>query len=148
MIRNRVTLAVVLVLLGLPLAACAQESVEAGPEKPAVVEEIGGTDLYRITLTAKAAARLDIQTAPIRETVVDGRRLLAMPYGAILWDASGATWTYTSPEDLVFVRAPVSLDHIEGDQAILTDGPGVGTRVVMVGAAELWGAENGVGGGH
>jgi hypothetical protein len=148
MIRNRVIVAVVLVLLGLPLAGCAQESVEAGPEKPAIVEEIGGTDLYRITLTATAAARLDIQTAPIRETVVDGRRLLAMPYGAILWDASGATWTYTSPEHLVFVRAPVSLERIDGDQAILSDGPEPGTSVVMVGAAELWGAETGVGGGH
>jgi hypothetical protein len=148
MIRNRVIVAVVLVLLGIALAACGQESVEAGLEKPAVVEEIGGTDLHRITLTDAAAARLDIQTAPIRETVVDGRRLLAMPYGAILWDASGATWTYTSPEHLVFVRAPVSLERIDGDQAILSDGPEPGTSVVMVGAAELWGAETGVGGGH
>jgi hypothetical protein len=148
MIRNRFTATVALMLVVASMAACGQEAVEADMEEPAIVEEIDGTDLHRITLTAKAATRLDIQTAPIQEATVDGQSMLAMPYGALLWDAEGAAWAYTSLEELVFVRAAVSLDHIDGDRAILLDGPAPGTSVVMVGAAELWGAENGVGGGH
>ncbi|HEX6867287.1 MAG TPA: hypothetical protein VF119_00710, partial [Candidatus Limnocylindrales bacterium] len=63
-------------------------------------------------------------------------------------DPEGATWAYTNPEGLLFVRAPISVERIVGDLAILSEGPPAGTLVVTVGGAELWGAEHGVGGGH
>lgn len=149
MTRHRILFVVLTLLLGLTLAACGQEPVEAAHDSPATVEEIEGSELKKITLTAHAAERLDIQTAEVERTTVDGADRLAIPYGAVVWDASGATWTYTSPEELVFVRAPISLERIDGDEAILTDGPAPGTVVVHVGAAELWGTETGVGGsGH
>lgn len=145
MTRHRIAVPVLCLVLGLSLAACGQGEVEAGHDSPATVEDIEGSELKRITLTAKAAERLDIQTAEV-ERASDG---LTIPYGAVVWDANGATWTYTSPEELVFVRAPITLDRIDGDQAILADGPAPGTVVVHVGAAELWGTETGVGGsGH
>jgi ABC-type oligopeptide transport system substrate-binding subunit len=145
MTRHRILFVVLTLLLGLSLAACGQEPVEAAHDSPATVDEIEGSELKRITLTAKAAERLDIQTAEV-ERATDG---LTIPYGAVVWDADGTTWTYTSPEELVFVRAPITLDRIDGDQAILDDGPEPGTVVVHVGAAELWGTEHGVGGsGH
>ena len=62
----------------------------------------------------------------------------------MLYDPDGATFTYTSPEPLVFVRAPITIDRIEGDVAYLTEGPATGTSVVTVGAAELFGTELGV----
>lgn len=145
MTRHPILFVVLTLLLGLSLAACGQEPVEAGHDSPATVDEIEGSELKLITLTAKAAERLDIQTAEV-ERATDG---LTIPYGAVVWDADGTTWTYTSPEELVFVRAPITLDRIDGDRAILTDGPEPGTVVVHVGAAELWGTEHGVGGsGH
>lgn len=68
----------------------------------------------------------------------------SVPYQAVLYDNEGATWVYTSPEALVFVRAPVKVDYVEGDLAILGEGPPPGTRVVTVGVTELYGAEFGV----
>jgi hypothetical protein len=135
--------------LGLSITACGQEAADAVVEGPATVEEIGDTELKRITLTAQAAERLDIQTAAVGSATQGGDDRLTVPHGAIVWDADGTTWTYTMTDELVFVRAPITLDRIEGDQAFLVDGPDEGSLVVVVGAAELWGTEHGVGGeGH
>ena len=68
-----------------------------------------------------------------------------IPYSAVLYDTHGDAWTYTSPEPLVFVRRPIKIDYVEGDQAFLLDGPPAGTAVVTVGGAELFGTEFGVG---
>ncbi len=67
-----------------------------------------------------------------------------VPYAAVLYGVNGETWVYSSPEPLVFVRQPILIDYIEGDMAILSEGPEAGTAVVTVGAAELFGTETGV----
>lgn len=128
----------------LPLAGCAGETADAVAEEPAEVEEIPGSELSRITLSAKAASRLGIETVTVAE---QGTRL-SMPYSAILYDAGGQTWTYASPEENVFVRHEIVVDRIDGDVALLASGPPAGTEVVTIGAAELYGTETGVGGGH
>lgn len=127
------------------LAGCGQGTAEAAPKPPAAVTEpIAGTDLLRITLVEDAAARLDIQTAEVEEIGPN----LAIPYGALLYDALGEAWAYTNPEPLVYVREAIEVDHVEGDLVILSDGPAAGTTVITVGAAELYGVESGIGGGH
>jgi hypothetical protein len=149
MSRSRSLLVVLVIAVGLLLAACGQESAEAAPDAPAVVEEIDGSALKRITLTSRAAERLGIETAPVEEKTVGGREALVVPYGAILYDAEGVSWAYTSTDSLKFVREEIVVDRIDGDEAVLSDGPTPGTLVVTVGAAELWGTETGVGGsGH
>jgi hypothetical protein len=70
---------------------------------------------------------------------------LVIPYGAVLYDAEGDTWAYTSPAPLTYVRESISVGRIEGDEAILSEGPAPGMEVVTVGVAELFGAETGVG---
>ena len=70
---------------------------------------------------------------------------LTVPYGAVLYDASGRTWVYTNPEGRVYVRASIKVDYIDGDVAVLQEGPAAGTQVVAVGASELYGTEVGVG---
>jgi hypothetical protein len=69
----------------------------------------------------------------------------AVPYSAVIYDIKGDTWVYTNPEGLMFVRAPIVIDFIDGETAFLADGPDTGTTVVTNGAAELYGAETGVG---
>jgi len=44
----------------------------------------------------------------------------------------------------VFIRQPIVIDYIEGNSAFLLEGPDLGIEVVVVGAAELFGAEVGV----
>lgn len=68
-----------------------------------------------------------------------------IPYGAVVYDTHGDTWAYTSGEPRTFVRHRVVVDYIEGDQAVLAEGPPTGTAVVTVGGAELFGTEFGVG---
>jgi hypothetical protein len=144
MSRNR--LLYVVVALALPLAACGQGQTEAAHDPPAAVTEIEGTELSRITLVASAAERLGIETATAEEARGQGRARIAVPYSAILYAPDGRTWVYTNPEELVYQRAEVVVDSIDGDQAILSEGLAEGDTVVTIGAAELFGTETGVGG--
>jgi len=75
----------------------------------------------------------------------DGEKRKVIPYAAVLYDAKGNTWVYTNPEQHVFIRKPIQIDTIVGDEAFLVDGPPVGAAVVTVGGAELYGTEFGVG---
>ena len=67
-----------------------------------------------------------------------------VPFSAVLYDAHGHAFTYTSPKHLVFVRAPIRVASIAGGVATLRSGPPPGTAVVTVGAPELLGTEYGV----
>ena len=126
----------ILIIAGL-LSACAPKSTKVEKIQPYHLEVIEGSDFQRVILTEKAAQRLDIQTAPMGAGNV-------IPYAAVLYGLNGETWTYTNPEPLVFVRQSIVIDRIEGDSAFLSEGPDTGTAVVIIGVAELYGAEVGV----
>ena len=64
-----------------------------------------------------------------------------VPYAAVLYDAQGNTWVYTSPAPRTYVRHRISVDYIEGYLAVLSDGPPANTEVVTVGASLLLGTE-------
>jgi hypothetical protein len=121
------------------LTGCAQVTSDgtAAGREPVVKEEVGNSDLHRLTLTPQAIERLGLTTAEVEE----GRDGTTVPYAALIYDSRGDTWVYTNPEPRVFVRAAVGVDRIEGDTVHLTDGPEPGTIVVTLGAAELFGAE-------
>ena len=99
----------------------------------ATIEGVDGTSLYRITLTERGAERVGLETAPVAEETVSGKIQKSIPYSAVIYDANGGTWAYTTDE--------ISVERIDGDTAYHSDGPAVGTEVVTVGAAELVGAE-------
>lgn len=105
--------------------------------KPAVAEEIEGSDLKRLTFTEKAVERLGVQVAEVENSTI--------PYAAVLYGLNGETFVYTNPEPLVYIRAPIVIDHIDGDRAVLADGPPSGTLVVTVAGAEMIGIEFGLG---
>lgn len=118
-------------------------AAEAALHTPAaLVQTVAGSAHRRITLTERAARRLDIQTA---EVAADAGGTRVVPYAAIIYDLTGAAFVYTNPAALTFQRQAVTLARIEGPQAFLTDGPAVGTRVVTIGVSQLYGAEKGVG---
>ena len=58
-----------------------------------------------------------------------GRLQKVVPYSAVIYDTEGDSWVYTNPEPLVFVRQPVTIEYIEGDLAVVTDGPPLGAPV-------------------
>jgi hypothetical protein len=140
---------VLLVLAAVPLSACAQvaESTteKAEPFKLELINE--ETGLNRLTLEAKAAERIGIKTEKVGALLRFGgeSQRTTVPYAAVLYDPKGATFVYASPKPLVFYRHPITVDYIEGDVAVLVDGPPQGTAVVTAGGAELQGIEFGVG---
>lgn len=121
----------------LALTSCKNDSV-AEKYHPAKLDSTEVKGIMRVTLDAKAAERIGLQTTAITEE--GGKK--TMPYGALMYDTKGNTWTFTSTGPLAFVRQAVTVSDIAGDRVILSDGPAVGTVVVTVGAAELMGAEH------
>jgi hypothetical protein len=67
-------------------------------------------------------------------------------YSAVVYDADGRSWAYSSPSPRTFVRVPIEISSITGKTVQLKSGPPVGTQVVVVGAPELVGAEAGISG--
>lgn len=129
---------VVCVLLG----GCASTgSEEATDDGPATVEAVKGTDISRVTLTKAAMGRIDVQFGAVGGDAGATR----IPYSAVLYDPDGATWAFVNPEGRTFVRESITVERIDGDTAFLAAGPPVGTKVVTVGAPEIYGAESGVG---
>jgi hypothetical protein len=134
--------AVVALVVGTVATGCAKTAAEEeATTGAATVQPVAGGDLNRVTLTAAAVKRLDVQTGE----VVASQAGLTVPYRAVFYDAQGDTWVFVSPRPRTFVRAPVTVDHIDGDLAYLAEGPQVGTAVVTVGGPEIYGAEVGVG---
>jgi len=138
-------LVVVPMLVGVQLAGCRSEAHTAEHVEPAHVEPIDGTDLSRITLTDEAMERVDVHLGAVTASRIGGRERMVVSYGAIIYDIHGGTWVYTSPEPNTFVRAPIDVEYIDGDMAVLNDGPSVGTQVVTVGGGILHGTEFEVG---
>jgi hypothetical protein len=139
--RHKQWVAVVLIGVAVLAAGCSRGTGFGDQDSEAAkVEAVRGTDLNRVVLSARAAKRLDIQTTRVRRL---GTKRTVIPYSSVLYDPNGDTWTYTSPKPLTFIRHDIDVDRIEGNRAILSAGPPVGTAVVTVGATELWGVEYG-----
>lgn len=131
---NRLAI-LVLIVAGL-LSACGPNTETVEKISPSKLEPIEGTDLSRVILTEKAAERIGVETVQASG--------LEVPYAAVIWDTEGNTWIYTNPEPLTFVRAPIVIDHIEGDTAFLAEELDAAITVVTVGVAEIYGTETGV----
>ena len=86
-------------------------------------------------LTVNERMRVELQLSGSNE------KKKVVPYSAVYYDAKGNVWVYVNTKPLVFERRRVSVERVVGDLAVLTDGPPVGTPVVTVGAALLYGTE-------
>jgi RND family efflux transporter MFP subunit len=70
---------------------------------------------------------------------------LVVPWSAILYDINGGTWVYEKTELHIFTRRRVEVRHVVDQMAVLSRGPAVGKKIVIAGAAELFGTEFGGG---
>lgn len=130
-------------LIALSLGGCAKAAApqEAGTDRVVKVTPVTGQgNLHLITLSAEAVTRLDIQTAKVQ-----GGKTKVIPFTAVIYDPDGQSWAYVVTGDRTYERAAISIDRIDGDQAVLKAGPPGGTPVVTAGAPELLGTEYGVG---
>lgn len=111
---------------------------------PAADAATAGVDLYYRVSNASRAFRPG-QRVSVRIPLRGREEHLVVPVAAVLVDATGGAWVYEARAGGTFVRQRVSVLDYAGEWALLQHGPPVGTPVVTVGAAELFGTEFGVG---
>ena len=125
----------------LAVSACSGSTPTVEYINPASVEEVADGDLPRITLTEDAVERLAIATDVVQATD-DG---FVVPSAAVLITTDGSYWVYTNPEPQVYLRSEIRPVTEADSQAFFSDGPAVGTSVVVTGVPELYGTETGIG---
>jgi hypothetical protein len=124
------------------LAGCGTAAPAEVP--PATVTPIAGSQVARLQLTGQGIQRLGIVVQPVRAAPSAKSRTgvrEVIPYSAVVYDTDGSTWTYANTAARTYVRKPITVAAIQGNVAVLSAGPPVGTAVVTVGAAELLGTE-------
>lgn len=97
----------------------------------------GGARYYRLDgSTVHPGQKLRVQLAQ-----KGGGQKETVPYSSVIYWIDGGAWVYTRVAPLTFVRAPIVIDEVDGDTAVLTSGPPAGTKIVSVGGEELLGTE-------
>jgi hypothetical protein len=88
---------------------------------------------HGLTLNERMRVELELSGSDEKKKVV--------PYDAVYYDAKGTAWVYVNTGPLTFERQRISVERVIGDQVVVSEGPPLGTPVVVVGAALLYGAE-------
>jgi len=109
------------------------EPIEDGKRSMLTVHYTLGAKDAGIAPSRRVRVELPISGSEEQQKVV--------PYGAVYYDAKGNAWVYVNPKPLVFERQRIAVDRVIGERAVLSEGPAVGTNVVSVGAALLYGTE-------
>ena len=139
--------AVLVVIAALSASACKEvEEESAAGYEPATLSPIKGRseDYKRVTFTKEGAARVDLHTGTVSRA--EGHKVI--PYEALIYNDEAKTFVYTTSKPLSYERVPITVDRIEDDRVLLSKGPAVGTKVVTVGATEVYGAELDIAGSH
>jgi hypothetical protein len=97
----------------------------------------GGARYYRLDGTAVH----DGQKLRVQLAQKGGGQKETVPYSSVIYWIDGGAWVYMQVAPLTFVRAPIVIDEVDGNVAVLKSGPPAGTRIVSVGGEELLGTE-------
>ena len=81
------------------------------------------------------------QRVSVQVPLVASTKGLVAPASALLYDMHGSTWVYEDQGNGKYVRRRVDVARQIGDRILIARGIAEGTRVVSVGAAELFGTE-------
>ena len=139
--------ALALITLGASGCSEAGASNESNAETAVTVESAGEDQPARLTVSERAEERLGLRTEPVRPLAGQPNGATeVISYSAVVYDADGESWAFSSPSPRTYIRVPIEISSITGKIVQLKSGPPVGTQVVVVGAPELVGAEAGISG--
>jgi hypothetical protein len=126
-------------------AATARLGIETTPvhEEAVAPRKSLVSGITALTVAANADAN-SMSVTDAGQTLSAPQMRKVIPYSAVIYDLTGQAWTYVNTAPRTYVREPITIDYSKGATTVLKDGPAVGTAVVSVGAAELFGAETGV----
>ncbi|TFH50189.1 MAG: hypothetical protein E4H01_02830 [Lysobacterales bacterium] len=129
----------------LPLATRDKLAMEvyATPSDMAPIEDVKRTMLSLFYVVPEGDHGLNVNDRMRVELQLAGsdKERKVTPYSSLYYDGKGEPWVYVQKKPLVYERQRVEVERIVGEQVVLKDGPPVGTDVVIVGAALLYGAE-------
>ena len=115
------------------------EDLVAPPQAPPAGDAAGGgARYYRLD---GATAVHDGQRLRVQLAEKGGGAQETVPYSSVIYWIDGGAWVYTQVAPLTFVRAPIVIDEVDGNVAVLKSGPPAGTKIVSVGGQELLGTE-------
>jgi hypothetical protein len=155
LLRHPATL--LLVLTGLAATGCGTATTpELSPSGRLV--HIPGNPRGKILLSATGAERIGIQTAAAgvirvarpkpaaspKAPASPSRTEVTVPYSALIYAPTGKTFVFSNPARLTYTEIPITVNRINGKVVVLARGPKAGTRIVTVGAEELYGVQTGV----
>jgi hypothetical protein len=125
------------------LAGCGSSAEPSIPPSGKVVP-VRGNPAGKIVLTAQGAQHLGLQTSTVRGVPALGAAKAIIPFASVVYAPSGKTYAFVRQGPLTFTEVPIAIDHISGGSVYLLKGPRAGSRVVTVGAEELFGVQTGV----
>lgn len=99
--------------------------------------------LYYALQNAQSAFRPAERVSISLNTVNKQQKMLTIPWSAVVFDIHGGSWVYTQKSNTLFERKRVFFDHINGGNAVMSEGPAEGSKIVVSGALELFGVETG-----
>jgi hypothetical protein len=142
--RRPILAAALMVVIGAALAGCGS-SGEPSIQPSSKLVPMRGNPAGKIVLTAQGAQHLGLQTAAVRSiAAAPGAASAVIPFASVVYAPSGQTYAFIREGPLTFAEVPITIDHIDGDSVYLLKGPHAGSRVVTVGAEELFGVQTGV----
>lgn len=110
----------------------------AGP--PTSTPLAGTIDRY-YALDAASATFVPGERVLVSLPLLETAHATAIPFSSVFYDPTGTAWVYLCEAERSYRRARVDVLRRDAEQAVLARGPDVGTCVVSVGAAELYGSE-------
>jgi multidrug efflux pump subunit AcrA (membrane-fusion protein) len=141
--RKPILAVALMVVIGALLAGCGGSGEPSVPASSKLVP-VHGNPAGKIVLTAAGAQHLGLQTATVRSVRAPAAAKAIIPFAAVVYAPSGQTYAFISQGRLTFTEVPITIDRINGDAVYLLKGPQAGSKVVTVGAEELFGVQTGV----
>ena|SRR5688572_28056365 len=130
--------------VGLALAACmlvvgACDEVPSNlrENQPYTVEGPEDAAIKLVKMEDATAALLPVELTRVRRE--GGRKVV--PHNAVIYNPDGGSFVYTKPKAESYIRAPIEIVRVTGDDAVLSKGPRAGTSIVTTGSAELLATE-------
>jgi hypothetical protein len=134
---RRLGAGLVVIAVALGLAACDEVPSNLRENQPYTVEGPEDAKIKRVKMEDATAALLPVETVTVRRA---GKRKV-VPHNAVIYNPDGGAFVYTKPKAETYIREPIEIVRVDGDDAVLSDGPRSGTTIVTTGSAELLATE-------
>jgi len=122
---------------GLVVGACSEVESNVRENQPYKVVGPEDAAIKRVVMEDATAALLPVETTTVQR---DGGRKV-VPHNAVIYNPDGGSFVYTKPKSETYIREPIEIVRVSGDDAVLSKGPPSGTTIVTTGSAELLATE-------